>query len=103
MTQKQQQQNDDPGQLTREQQAAIQEGFAPVPFTPAEDVWDAYCRAHPVKQVKEKPTKFFSMLYQRRQAEIHADFYEESEGPVRVVECQEDGNYYIVPDKDRKY
>lgn len=62
------------------------------------EFWSAWCRAHPVKQVKTQPKHFFSHLYDRQQAEMHCDGYEEQQDVAcTVVLCQEDGTYYIVP------
>jgi len=64
---------------------------------------------NPIKEVEEMPPQYFSVLYDRQQAEIsvlydrqqaeiHADFYRESQSMgVEVVLCKFDKNYYIVP------
>ena len=86
------------GALTAEQAEAAREGFASIPES---EMWEAWCRAHPVKQVKEQPKKFFSQLYDRQQDEQHCDGYEEQQDvPCQVGLCQADNSYYIVPDED---
>ena len=95
MTQPQpQQQSNNMDKLTLQQQAAAQEGFAPI----EEDVWDVWMRAHPVPQVKEIPRHYLTVMYDRKQAEQCVDIYEEAYGPSRVVLCQANKRYYIVPE-----
>lgn len=61
-----------------------------------DSLMQAWAKAHPPKQIKERPEKYYTVLYDYIQALNHADGYEETFGPVIVVHCQEDGKYYVI-------